>query len=221
MVSNEELAGLAHRLVQAAYPELAESEYRVRYGKTSAFASVSWENLHDGIDIVCNSSVKKWHEAALLGLLAHELSHPAQREGTTSEEGTDSDVLRRCLGLYLAVERLLAGKYEDHIVKRGKDRYMGYRTIRANLSQPELVQLDRLLAELRLIPRKAADRERGVHDMARRTLPDRTILLIDGLQVELEGISSSAQIEAIEVESTLVVTVDGIESLRLERTDSD
>lgn len=216
MVSKDELRSLGGRLVRTAYPEFRESEVAVSYGRTSAFASVTWRDRDESIEIVCNDDVKEWPEAAVLGLLAHELSHPAQESSNASEEGTDLDVLRRGLGLYLAVERLHASKYEDHLVRKGRDRYIGYRTIRKSLSQTESNQLDRLLSDLRLIPGKGPAVKKRVHDMVRRTSEKKTILLVDGYELTLDDTASCASIELSQAGPDLVITVDGARVLTLD-----
>lgn len=94
--------------------------------------------------------ILKWHEAPIIGLMAHELSHPASKKGGQKEEYTDLDVIQRGLGPYLALERIMTNKYTDYVIKKGKDRYLGYSTIRDYLDSKELNHLDRLLGDLRL-----------------------------------------------------------------------
>ena len=65
---------------------------------------------------------------------------------------TDLDAIERGLAPYLAIERLYAEKYEDHLLHRGKDKYLGYRTVRQKMTNLEVAHLDAMLEELSLIP---------------------------------------------------------------------
>lgn len=180
-----DLTQLVNRLVETAYPELNPSNIIIDWGRTSSFATVSWTNDFKDIRIRCSSETKRWHEAGLTGLLAHELSHPAQMKKKQSEKSTDLDAVERGFGPFLGVERLFAGKYEDHIIKRGKDRYLGYRSIRQLLTESETIHLDALLLQLRLIPSKKMERPRKYHDIVIMHTSTSTTIRIDGNDFEL------------------------------------
>lgn len=215
MVVSHRLEDLLMGLLKVAYPELEESRVSVSYGKPSAFASVRWETNLDSIDVILSNETDTWHDAALSGLLAHELSHPSQKGSGLSEKKTDSDVLKRGLGLYLAVERLFVGKYEDHVIRRGKDRYLGYRTIRGGLSEAELSQLDRLLADMSFIPRLVCRPREMVHDVVRIQKGEDIHLLIDGSEIHIANVKPSTQIQIVERDGTISALVDGHEQAQL------
>ncbi len=137
-------------LVENAYNELNNQVIQAQWKRIRDFATVSL-NQEGHIVIRCNNITKDWPEPALIGLLSHELSHYSMGSQSDSETSTDFDVIRRGLGTYLALERVIADKYSDHVVSRGKDRYLGYSTIRAHLSIREIKQLDRLLTDLGFI----------------------------------------------------------------------
>ncbi|MFX1483753.1 MAG: hypothetical protein ACFFCP_11275 [Promethearchaeota archaeon] len=142
---------LCKSIVSLAYLELLQREVSVSWRKMSSFAEVHWMHDDSEIKIGVNHCVKKWHQSGKIGLLSHELSHPSLGGTGFTEKRTDLDVIRRGLGTYLAVERLLSGKYDDHIIGK-KDRYLGYRTIRKHLTSYELQQLDQLMSSMRLKP---------------------------------------------------------------------
>ncbi|MHA2424783.1 MAG: hypothetical protein ACXAEF_08350 [Candidatus Thorarchaeota archaeon] len=137
-------------LVKNAYEDLSHKEIKAKWGRTSAFATVTM-NKTGPIKIQCNRITREWPEPALIGLLSHELSHIIIGDIRDSERLTDIDVIERGLGVYLAVERIIADKYADHVVTRGRDRYLGYGTIREDLTSHEIKQLDKLLSDLGLI----------------------------------------------------------------------
>ena len=164
MSASPDLKSLTNTLVSVAYPELQKNEIVTSWGQTSSYGQVRWSDDDDTIQIRVNKAVGAWHQAGITGLLSHELSHPSQKGSGLKERETDEDVISRGLGPYLAVERLLAGKYEDHIIQRGKDRYLGYRSIRNLLSQKEIRNLDLLLSNLKLKPAKTSHRSSFSHD---------------------------------------------------------
>jgi hypothetical protein len=200
---------LVKQLVEIAYPELAECNIVSLWGRTSCFAKVSWTTDRKNLEIICNSKAKKWHEAALYGLLSHELSHPVRSGSARLENDTDLDVIRRGLGPYLAAERATSGKYEDYIIKNGKDRYLGYRTIRDYLSSEELVQLDALLEEMRLIPHKNERLRVPYADMTILRTNKNTIITVAGHIVSLEQNVEGSQAEIITKHGISRVYVDG------------
>ncbi|MHA1576148.1 MAG: hypothetical protein ACTSU3_02185 [Candidatus Thorarchaeota archaeon] len=180
-----DLSDLVQRLVESAYPELISSNIKIQWGRTSSFATISWTEDFKNITVRCSSATRQWHEAALTGLLAHELSHPAQCKKHQSERGTDLDAVKRGFGPYLGVERLIAGKYEDHIIRRGKDRYLGYRSIRKLLNSNELIHLDALLTQLRLVPSRKVERQTVHHDTLIIHSSTCTTIQIDGHEFEI------------------------------------
>ncbi len=211
MDRHRDLQELIRLLVEEAYPELRGSDIDVRWRRTSFFGTVSWISLPGTIRIVCNTQTRKWHEAALLGLLSHELSHPAQSNHSTTERSTDMDVIERGLGLYLAAERATTGKYEDYIINRGKDRYLGYRTIRGHLLGLELTQSDALLREMRLVPSRKARGELPNHDLTIHHSKKQTDISIDGNMFTVIGDTKDPKIELIVREGITCVYVDGRE----------
>lgn len=211
MDRHRDLQELIHMLVEEAYPELRRSDIDVRWKRTSFFGTVNWTSLPGTIRIICSTQTKKWHEAALLGLLSHELSHPAQSNHSTTERSTDMNVIERGLGPYLAAERATTGKYEDYIISRGRDRYLGYRTIRGHLLGLELIQLDALLREMRVVPSKKAGREPPNHDVSIRHSNEQTDISIDGNMFTLVGDLIDPKIELIARQGITCVYVDGRE----------
>jgi hypothetical protein len=71
------LMDLAKRLVSYAYPELSQTKIAIGYGRISSYANVRWGGKGD-IQVTCNVNSEDWPEPALIGLISHELSHPAQ-----------------------------------------------------------------------------------------------------------------------------------------------
>jgi hypothetical protein len=138
------------RLLAYSYRELQDYKIDIMLGRTRAYAEVHWNQQDKSAEIRINKAIKKWRDPELIGLLSHEMSHIVQPEST--EESTDFDVIKRGLGVYLAIERLAAGKYNDHILRKPKDRYLGYSTIRHTLRIEERRDLDCLLSKLSIIP---------------------------------------------------------------------
>jgi len=185
MIEMKNLSSLVTRLVEVAYPELDRNQIAIGWKRIASFATISWNQGLNDIKIKCSNETKKWHESALIGLLAHELSHPAQKVKSQSEQSTDLDVIERGLGLYLGVERLFAGKYEDYIIQKGKDRYLGYRSIRSHLTDTELKYLDILLTQLRIVPSMMINKSTRHHDIVIMHSSTNTIINIDGNKLEL------------------------------------
>lgn len=208
---HRDLQELIRLLVEEAYPELRPSDIDVGWKRTSFFGTVSWTSLPGSIRITCNTQTKKWHEAALLGLLSHELSHPAQDNHSTTERSTDIDVIERGLGPYLAAERATTGKYEDYIISRGRDRYLGYRTIRGHLLGLELTQLDALLREMQLVPSKKGGRELLSHEVSIRHSNKQIDIAVDGNVFTVTGDTKDPKIELIAREGITRVYADGQE----------
>ncbi|PNX51305.1 MAG: hypothetical protein BV458_11700 [Thermoplasmata archaeon M9B2D] len=188
---------LIQQLIDVAYPELDMSKIVSRWRRMSCFASVSWNPDRERITVTCNHKTKRWHEAALLGLLSHELSHPVKDANNRIEKSTDLDVIRRGLGPYLAVERAMTGKYEDYVISHGKDMYLGYRSIRSHLNEEELVQLDALLAEMRLVPKMKKDHLLPLHDLSILKTNGKSEIFIDGHLFSVEGNIDDSQVEIV------------------------
>jgi hypothetical protein len=141
----------------------------IRWKRISFFAEIRWGISGKEITLTCDKPVQRWHESALVGLLSHELSHPCVPIGRRAEERTDVDVIDRGLGVYLAAERLTTGRYLDQVTGRGKDRYLGYQSVRERLTGHETRQLDRLLDDLRIVPSShALFSAKTIHDLAIR-----------------------------------------------------
>ncbi len=210
MPENPDISSLVKNLISLAYPELIASEVSISWRRTSSFAQIHWSESKEEISIRINNNVKIWHEAGIIGLLSHELSHPAQEGSGFSELKTDEDAISRGLGPYLAVERVFAGKYEDHAIKRGKDRYLGYRSIREQLTYIESNQLDLLLANIRLIPSKRTSRATLNHDIAIYDKERITTLAIDGHQFQLPQSVLNPEIKIVERNCVTLVYVDEV-----------
>ncbi|MFW9960091.1 MAG: hypothetical protein ACFFDV_03685 [Candidatus Thorarchaeota archaeon] len=197
MSMHKNLHALIQQLIDVAYPELDGSKIISRWRKMSCFASVCWSLDREKITVTCNHQTKKWHDAAILGLLSHELSHPVGGASDRAECSTDIDVIQRGLGPYLAVERAMTGKYEDYIINHGKDMYLGYRSIRSHLTEEELFQLDALLAEMRLIPQRKKEQQMIHHDLTILKRKGTSEISIDGHIFSVEGDIDDAQVEII------------------------
>ena len=210
MSNDIDVSALVEVLISSAYPEIRKSNMSVSWGKTSSFAQIQWSDSKDDISIRINTKVKEWHEAGVTGLISHELSHPAQRGGGLSELKTDRDAISRGFGPYLAVERLFAGKYEDHVVRRGKDRYLGYRSIRVQLTHLESQQLDTLLLEIGLVPTKHPSPVTMSHDIAMFDKESKTTLTIEGHQFLLPQGIQNPDIKLIERNYVTYVYADEI-----------
>ncbi len=203
-----ELTELVHRLVEIAYPELIHSNIKIQWGRSISFATISWSQESNDIRIRCSNETRHWHESALTGLLAHELSHAAQGKTKQSEISTDLDAVERGFGPYLGVERLFAGKYEDHIVRRGKDRYLGYRSIRKLLNENEVIHLNALLTQLKLVPSRKAEHQNVHHDTVIIHSANRTTIQIDGHEFEIAPRKEDPEIRTVVREDTTFVIVD-------------
>ncbi len=152
-------------LIEYVFSELQNWSISAVVGKTRALGDASWSEGERSLQIRINRSVRDWPDPAIIGLLAHELSHPLVGYNRPVELSTDRHVLKRGLGVYLAFERAFIGRYHDHTLK-GKDRYLGFQSIREELSPMERDTLDRLLGEFRLIPHRQP-RLQIQHDIVR------------------------------------------------------
>ncbi len=123
-------------------------------------ASVAWKPREEDPDIRVRISrvVLGWPEPALIGLLGHELCHPiAGVDDPQPEHNADVECVERGLGAYLALERAYTGRYHDQRPRgRGRDRYLGYASIRAMLDGRDINSLDRLLRDSGVVPHLAA-----------------------------------------------------------------
>jgi hypothetical protein len=210
MSQSSKLFSLVTTIVSLAYPELFQSKLSVSWGRTSSLAQVQWEESKDEISIRVNRCVREWHEAGITGLLSHELSHPAQRGTGLSEVHTDTDALTRGFGPYLAVERLFAGKYEDHMIRKGKDRYLGYRSIRTQLTNLETEQLDMLLSEIGLAPTRPRGPVLLSHDVAVIDQKRNTTITVEGHQFIIPYEMKDPDIKIVERDSVVHVYSDEI-----------
>ncbi len=200
---------LSKILVSFAYRELQKKKIVVKWGKTSSFGQVRWSDDNDEIDIRINQSVKGWHQAGITGLLSHELSHPAQSGTGFKEIETDEDVINRGLGPYIAVERLLTGKYKDHIISRGKDRYLGYESIRNRLTPFEIQNLDILLSNMKMKPVSSKDLKIH-HDSALFKKEGISTISIDGNVFVLPETLDCPDIKLLNREGIVFVFADEI-----------
>ncbi len=210
LIKIPDISALSERLVRLAYPELRKSSITVTWGRTSSFAQIWWDKSSDKISIRVNRDVKLWHDAAVTGLISHELSHPTLKDGGMRELQTDRDVLSRGLGLYLAIERLFAGKYDDHIICSGRDRYLGYESIRLKLTNLETQQLDTLLFKIGLIPTRPSDQSKISHDIMILDNEYRTSMIVEGHQIILPQDMSNADIKLVERDGTMYVYANEI-----------
>ena len=205
-----DIYALADNLVFYAYPEFIKSNLLVTWGRTSSFAQIRWDETKVKISIRVNNDVKTWHESGILGLISHELSHPAQARGGRSELTTDRDSIRRGLGPYLAIERLYTGKYEDHVIRRGKDRYLGYKSIRSQLTELEVQQVDSLLSEVGIIPSRQMYVRKTTHDTLIHEEPKRAIVIVEGHRFILPPTIKEPDIRIVERNSTTYVYADEV-----------
>ena len=181
MSTTPDLKSLTKILVSVAYPELQKNDIITSWGQISSYGQVRWSADDNTIQIRVNKDIGTWHQAGIIGLLSHELSHPSQKGSGLKEHKTDEDVISRGLGLYLAVERLIAGKYEDHIIQRGKDRYLGYRSVRNLLTPIEIKSLDLLMSNLKLKPARTSHRNSFSHDSIVYEKDGISTIAIDGV----------------------------------------
>jgi hypothetical protein len=205
-----DISTLVKTLISTAYPELQKSNVLLSWGRTSAYAQIAWDDVRDQISIQFNKNVETWHETGIIGLISHELSHPAQKGAGLSELKTDKDVITRGFGPYLAIERVYTGKFEDHIIHSGKDRYLGYRSIREQLTKLESQQLDKVLSMIGLIPTKPPSTITMSHDIAIVEKKTKTTVVIEGHRFLLPENISEPDIKLIERDLIIYVYADDI-----------
>lgn len=206
----QDITALIEILVSLAYPELRHSRISISWGKITSFAQIQWSQSMDRISIRINNEVKSWHEAGITGLISHELSHPSQKGRSTNESGTDNNVISRGLGPYLAIERLFAGKYNDHIIGSGRDRYLGYRSIRNQLTSLETQQLNTLLTKIQLAPAKPRSSIWRSHDTVVFNNEHRTTIAIEGHQFSLPENLQNLDIKLVERNNIAYIYADEI-----------
>jgi hypothetical protein len=197
---------LGRRLVFHAYPELAGRNIEVNTGNLKSYGQVRWSDA-GGIDVTCHQDVVGWPEPAIIGLLAHEFSHPAKRQDS-SEEATDLDVINRGLGHYLAVERTYVNKHEDYTIGRGKDRYLGVRSIRELLNDHEKGLLEHLLVDFRIAPSRKREGFRRIHDTAIHDDIGHSTLIIEGHAIRLGATQADSDLKLLFRDEILYVYVD-------------
>ena len=210
MTGTPDISTLVKTLISTAYPELKKSDVQLSWGRASAYAQITWDDAKDQITILLNKSVKTWHETGIIGLISHELSHPAQKGAGLSELKTDKDAISRGFGPYLAIERVYTGKFEDHIICRGKDRYLGYRSVREQLTRLECRQLDEVLSMIGLIPARPASPITMSHDIAIVEKKTRITMMIEGHRFLLPENISDPDIKLIERDLITYVYADDI-----------
>ncbi|MHA2142973.1 MAG: hypothetical protein ACXADD_15925 [Candidatus Thorarchaeota archaeon] len=137
-------------LMNKEYADIKDRTVHIIWTRQGANAAIVWSQNKTDV-IRCNIATTEWPEPAIFGLLSHELSHIALGTDLHDELQADEDVIARGLGHYLAIERVLTNKNSDHIVRNGKDRYLGFASIRKLLKSKEVRQLDNLMSELGMV----------------------------------------------------------------------
>ncbi|MFX1602359.1 MAG: hypothetical protein ACFFCK_02675, partial [Promethearchaeota archaeon] len=113
---------------------------------------------------------------------------------------------------YLAVERALTGKYDDHILCGGRDRYLGYSTIRSLLNSRESRNLDRLLEDFRLIPSKFQREDLDIlHDTIAFDDRRATTVVVEGRLLLLPPVRSDADIRILVRKNNAIIYADEVE----------
>ncbi len=198
------LADYIKLLVENAYREIEHREIKVEWGRLKSFAIVTMNQVGP-IMIKCNSVARAWPEPALLGLLSHELSHVIVGDIPNTEKQTDLDVIKRGLGVYLAVERVIVNKYSDHIIGKGKDRYLGYNSIRSLLTSHQIQQLDLLMSDLGMIQ---STTDMLLHDFAVLHDKDTSRVLIEGHSINIDAADLMDDIKIIIGDETVQILLN-------------
>jgi hypothetical protein len=196
-----DLKRLGRSLLTHAYPEFNERGIVIETGKLRSYGQVRWSDTGE-IQIMCHQDIVRWPEPAVIGLLAHEISHPAI-EPNSSEEATDRDVISRGLGYYLAVERV----YDDHRIGGGRDRYLGFQSIRKLLNSHERCTLENLLEDFNILPGEST-RLRLLHDTAIHDGLGQSILMIEGQAIQIEGTQPDSELKLLIRDEFLYVYAD-------------
>ncbi|MFW9803563.1 MAG: hypothetical protein ACFFFC_12960 [Candidatus Thorarchaeota archaeon] len=205
-VQSSDIGKLVRRLVVHAYPELAGRNIRACAGALKSYGQVRWSDV-GAINITCHQDVMGWPEPAIIGLLAHEISHPAKGHDS-SEEATDLDAISRGLGHYLAVERAFVNKYKDHVIEKGKDRYLGFQSIRELLNDHEGRVLEQLLEDFRILPSKRRELFKMMHDTAIYDGTVHSILMIEGKAIRVREIRADYDLKLLLRDDILYVYAD-------------
>ncbi|MFW9887860.1 MAG: hypothetical protein ACFFER_06745 [Candidatus Thorarchaeota archaeon] len=203
---SNDIGELGRRIVFHAYPELAGRDIEATTSNLRSYGQVRWSDT-DRINITCHQDTVCWPEPAIIGLLAHEISHPAKGK-YSSEETTDLDVIDRGLGHYLATERAYVNKYEDHTVRGCKDRYLGFQSIRELLNEHEKGMLEKLLEDFRIIPSKKTTRFRLIQDTAIHDDVGHTTLMIEGQSIRVKGVGADSDLKLLFRDKVLYVYAD-------------
>ncbi len=200
---NQTLDEYIHVLKKHAYSDIEDSTVIIEWGQTQAYAIVVWSHGKPAL-VRCSRIIRKWAEPAILGLLSHELSHIALGANSHNELQTDKDVISRGLGPYLAIERVFTNKYSDHLIKRGRDRYLGYDSIRLSLTEHETSQLDALMADIGIAPSRRL-KESILHDYAFHEKENASHLMINGHLCPYDTKLSNADIKIVVRKSSIQV----------------
>jgi hypothetical protein len=133
-------------MMKKEYADIKDRTVHILWARAGPNAVIVWSQ--DKTDSIrCNIVVTEWPEPAILGLLAHELSHISLGTDLHDELQADEDVIARGLGHYLAFQRAFTKKYSDQILREGQDKYLGYGSIRKRLKPLQRKKLDRLMSE--------------------------------------------------------------------------
>jgi len=145
-VHTKKFEDIIFTLMSKEYADIKNRTVHILWARAGANAVIVWsQNKTDTIR--CNITVSEWPEPAIIGLLAHELSHIALGAGLHSELQADEDVIERGLGHFLAIERAFTKKYADHVLREDEDRYLGYSSIKKLLKSRQRKQLASLMTE--------------------------------------------------------------------------
>ncbi|MHA2140482.1 MAG: hypothetical protein ACXADC_07405 [Candidatus Thorarchaeota archaeon] len=186
---------LGRKLITHAYPELSGRNVIIKTGRLRSYGQVRWSDA-GAIIITCNRNITNWPEPAVIGLLAHEISHPILGR-KSSEEATDMDVIKRGLGHYLAVERAYVSKYNDHDINRNRDRYLGFQSVSHNLNNHERLIMENLLEDFNILPSKESKGVRLIHDTAIHDDTEQSIMMIEGKTIMLKGARPNSDIKML------------------------
>jgi len=179
--TRKDIVAILEALQRYVYEEI---EAKLTVGKTRSLARVSWREGQSLARVRVHPQVMGWPHPVVTGLLAHELAHPIVGLEASPEQRADRECVRRGLGVYLAVERAFLGRFQDEVLRRGADRYLGYTTLRSMLSSTEKRTLDRLIRDTGLVPRLGQTRSTAT----RCTWTDvATMIRLDGRRVTVRG----------------------------------
>ncbi len=107
------------------------------------------------------------------------------------------------------MERVFTGKYDDHALHRGKDRYLGYSTIRRLLNPHETRLLDRLLEDFGLIPSKFPRENLDIlHDTIAFDDKRSTTVVVHGKLLLLPPVPIGADIRILVRQNHVIIYAD-------------